>query len=30
MSRARYAALLDPGRHDNRYFRFLEAWHLLS
>ena len=29
MSRVRCGALLDPGRPANRYFRFLEAWHLL-
>src|SRR5437588_13114568 len=29
MSRARFAALLDPGRPANRYSRYLEAWHLL-
>src|SRR5579864_5175890 len=30
MRRARFAGLLDPGHPGNRYFRFLEAWHLLQ
>ena len=30
MSGVRCGALLDPGRPGNRYFRFLEAWHLLN
>ena len=30
LRRARYAVSLNPHRSDNKYFRYLEAWHLLK